>query len=373
MFKVSLVVGARPNFVKAAPLFYALKKIPSIEVELVHTGQHYDVNMSDVFFSQLELPIPDVNLEVGSKSHGKQTGEMLIKLEEHYTSSKPDLVVVFGDTNSTLAGALSAVKLGIKVAHVEAGVRSFDMTMPEEVNRILVDRISDLLFIPDKYANSNLKKEGIPQHKIFLVGNIVIDTLVKYQGKVESIEKDVLNKANLKPFQYAVATIHRAGNVDEEKRLKEIMNILERLAQKIPIVFPVHPRTRKKIEEMGYKPEKGLKFLEPLGYLEFIALLKNSRIVLTDSGGVQTESTYLGVPCLTLRENTEWIITLRKGTNHLVGYDIDLIERIVDKILSDGPKGEKVARKPSKIEYWDGKTSERISEIISNFLKEQSH
>ncbi|HOP32529.1 MAG TPA: UDP-N-acetylglucosamine 2-epimerase (non-hydrolyzing) [Candidatus Hydrothermia bacterium] len=363
MKRISLIVGARPNFVKAGPLYKELEKEPAFQVEILHTGQHYDVNMSDIFFKQLDLPAPHVNLNVGSGPHGKQTGEMLIKIEKHYLDKRPDLVVVFGDTNSTLAGALVAAKMGIKVAHIEAGVRSFDMSMPEEINRIIVDRISDLLFIPDEYARLNLNEEGISTSRMFLVGNILMDTLSQHMNKIIAMEKEVLDKLDLASKAYGLITIHRAGNVDDIERLRNIITIIKKASEKTPLVFPVHPRTQSRLSELGYIPSNNVKLINPLGYLEFIALLKNSLFVMTDSGGVQTESSFLQVPCLTLRENTEWLITLSMGTNVLVAYNIEKIEEEINKIIETNKiKGPCI--QVNTIKYWDGKTSERIVNVI---------
>lgn len=363
MKQITLVVGARPNFVKAGPLYNELKKEPDFKVEIVHTGQHYDINMSDIFFKQLDLPTPDINLNVGSGPHGKQTGEMLARLEELFMKRKPDLVIVFGDTNSTLAGALAAAKLGIRVGHVEAGVRSYDMSMPEEINRILVDRISDLLFIPDEFARLNLSEEGVSTSRMFVVGNILMDTITQHMSKISAMEKELLNQFSLKSGEYAVITVHRAGNVDDIEKLKNIIKIMEEVSRRMVLVFPVHPRTRSRLNELGFNPPENLKFIDPLGYLEFIALLKNSALVLTDSGGVQTESSFLCVPCLTLRENTEWVITLNKGTNVLVGYNLQKIDEEITKILEmRRVYGSYVAG--SRIKLWDGRTSERIVAVI---------
>ncbi len=369
MYRISLVVGARPNFVKLFPLYYKLKEVNTLESEVVHTGQHYDIQMSDVFFKEFNLPEPDINLEVGSNSHGKQLGEMLIKLEDYYLKNKPDLIVVFGDTNSTLAGALVGAKMNIPVAHVEAGARSFDDTMPEEINRIITDRVSSLLFVPDPIAYKNLLKEGIDKGKIFNVGNILVDTLIMNFEKIKRIASEILQKEGLEPFGYALLTLHRANNVDEKNRLLKIIDIIDKVSQRINIVFPVHPRTQKALKELGIGSIKNIKMIEPVSYLEFMALLINSRFVMTDSGGVQTESTILNVPCFTMRDNTEWVITLEKGTNRLVGLNEENILKGIKKILKEEKVSPNVRIPSCKISYWDGKTSERIVNIIINYLR----
>lgn len=363
MKRIFLVVGARPNFVKAAPLYKSLREAGFSDVRIIHTGQHYDFNMSDVFFRDLDLPSPDVNLEVGSGSHGKQTGEMLIKLDDYFSNEKPDLVVVFGDTNSTLAGALAAVKLGIKIAHVEAGARSFDLKMPEEINRILTDRVSDLLFVPDEYAKKNLLMEGIPAEKVFNVGNILMDTLINSFSRIEQLSSEILERFKVSHVGYGVVTIHRAHNVDNSERLIRIIDMLNRLSSEFVLIFPVHPRTLRKIKSLDVDFSPNIKLVEPLGYLEFVALLKNAAFVLTDSGGVQTESYFLNVPCLTLRENTEWLSTIDGGTNFLVGFEWQKIQGVLKELKDKGYRPKK-----KEIPYWDGRTSDRIVSIIKDFL-----
>ncbi len=363
MKRIFLIVGARPNFVKAAPLYRSLVEAGFADVRIIHTGQHYDFNMSDIFFRDLDLPSPDVNLEVGSGSHGKQTGEMLIKLDDYFSRENPDLVVVFGDTNSTLAGALAAVKLGIKLAHVEAGARSFDLSMPEEINRILTDRVSDLLFVPDEYAEKNLLKEGIPAEKVFNVGNILMDTLINNFSKIENLSIGVLEKFGVRPLGYGVVTIHRAHNVDDSRRLNQIIEILNQLSSKYDLIFPIHPRTLKRIRSFDVTLNNKIKLVDPLGYLEFVGLLMNAAFVLTDSGGVQTESYFLNVPCITLRENTEWLSTIDSGTNFLTGLDWGKIQSVLNELQD---KGFRPNRK--EIPYWDGKTSHRVASIIKDYL-----
>ncbi|MDW8109407.1 MAG: UDP-N-acetylglucosamine 2-epimerase (non-hydrolyzing), partial [Candidatus Kryptonium sp.] len=306
---VAHVVGARPNFMKAAPVVAGLRKYSNIEQIFIHTGQHYDENMSEIFFKQLELPRPDVNLNVGSGSHAVQTAEIMVRLENLLNEIKPQLVLVYGDVNSTLAGALVCAKLLIPVAHVESGLRSFDRTMPEEINRILTDHISDLLFTTSVDANENLVREGIPSEKIFLVGNTMIDTLVKLLPKAESLwngDKFILDGNEYLAKNYILVTLHRPSNVDNLEKLKDIVNILIDTSRDVSIIFPVHPRTRNNLNNLikNLNLNHKLHFTEPLGYLEFLALQRQAKLVITDSGGVQEETTYLGVPCLTLRSNT---------------------------------------------------------------------
>ncbi len=415
--KIILVCGARPNFMKVAPLLRAIEKHNAqIEIKtqnqnlnlnlslslnhlLVHTGQHYDYEMSQVFFHDLELPQPDIYLGVGSGTHADQTGRVMIEFEKVLFAEKPDLVIVVGDVNSTLAAALAAVKLRIPVAHVEAGLRSYDRTMPEEINRLLADAISDYLFTPSPDADENLKKEGIPQQKIFLVGNVMVDSLIYNKAKAE--KSDILERLGLvtnyqspitesqsesqsksqsesesKPLTpYALLTLHRPSNVDEKESLLRIITALKEISQRIPIVFPAHPRTQKKLKEFNLlnqfqdiSPESQsrpltphqLLITAPVGYLDFLNLEMNAKFVLTDSGGIQEETTVLNIPCLTLRNTTEKPITLTQGTNVLVWNNTQNIIEEAFKIL-DG-KGKKGTRP----ELWDGKAAERIVEILAN-------
>jgi len=338
---------------KAAPLFRELQKYPAVRQLLVHTGQHYDVNMSDVFFQQLRIPAPDVNLQVGSKSHAQQTAEIMSRLEPVALEHRPDWVLVYGDVNSTVAAALVCSKLQIRVAHIEAGLRSFDRSMPEELNRLVTDQLSDLLFTPSQDANRNLEREGIPQEKIHLAGNIMIDTLVEMLPEVKKHMPAGM------PQRFGLVTLHRPSNVDDPKWLGEMLSELHQIASEVPIVFPVHPRTRERIAQLrARKSLNGLRLLEPLPYLSFLALQQAASVVITDSGGVQEETTYLGIPCLTMRENTERPITITEGTNVLVGTSPKRMREEVERILAG--KG-KLGSVPA---LWDGRTAQRIASIL---------
>ena len=356
--KLILVAGARPNFMKIAPLIRAIQAHnkgaaddEKVNYRLIHTGQHYDVKMSEIFFTELGIPNPDVNLEVGSGSHAEQTARVMMAFEPVCLEEKPDWVVVVGDVNSTMACTLVAAKLGIKVAHVEAGLRSFDRTMPEEINRIVTDSLADLLLTPSADADENLKREGIPPAKIRLVGNIMIDTLVANLDQAR--RSRVLDKLSIKPKNYAYVTLHRPSNVDDRNNLEVIMGELNLLSRRMPVIFPVHPRTRNMLELTGVSIRNGanLKLLEPIGYHDSLCLTEKARFVLTDSGGLQEESTYLGTLCLTLRHNTERPITIEVGTNRLTCPDClaDDIEEILQTRRA-------VGRIPP---YWDGRTGER--------------
>ncbi len=353
--KIVSVVGARPQFVKAAPLSKKLRE--KFTEVLVHTGQHYDSNMSEVFFEELEIPEPDYNLGVGSGSHGEQTGKMLIEIEKVLLKEKPDLVLVYGDTNSTIAGSLAAAKLHIKVAHVEAGLRSFNRAMPEELNRVVTDHLSDLLFCPTKTAVENLKKEGITRG-VFNTGDVMYDaTLVFSRQLTVDRKKKILETYQLKPKNYLYATIHRAENTDNPENLKSIILALAESGEKI--VFPVHPRTEKIIREVGIKVSSNVKAIEPVGYLENLVLIENSKKVLTDSGGIQKEAYFLKVPCVTLREETEWVETVADGWNTLVGADKKKIQRAIEKFA---PKGKQSGH------FGDGKAASKMVEILSSGL-----
>ena len=365
--KIILVAGARPNFMKIAPLVWELRrrrealKLDIIEYLFVHTGQHYDIEMSKIFFNDLNLPYPDINLGVGSASHAVQTAKIMIKFEEVCLKEKPDIIIVVGDVNSTIACTLVASKLGINTAHIEAGLRSFDRSMPEEINRILTDSISDYLFTTCRDANENLKREGIPKEKIFFVGNIMIDSLKRYQATSEKI--NTYKKYGLVKSNYALLTLHRPSNVDAKDSLKDILNAIEEISNYIPVSFPIHPRTEKFIKKFGlskFLADKNSIILNnPLGYLEFLSLMINSKFVLTDSGGIQEETTALGIPCLTLRNNTERPITISEGTNIIVGNSRDKIISESMKII----KGQN--KKHSTIpELWDGNTAKRIINIL---------
>jgi UDP-N-acetylglucosamine 2-epimerase (non-hydrolysing) len=357
MLKVINVVGARPNFMKVAPIVEAMKRREREFTPLVvHTGQHYDASMSDAFFSDLDLPQPDVYLDVGSASHAAQTAAVMERFEPVVLEHRPDWVLVVGDVNSTLACALVCVKLGVKVAHVEAGLRSRDRTMPEEINRLLTDQIADLLFTPSADANENLLAEGIPDARIRLVGNVMIDSLYKHLER--SRQSRIGERLGLTEKTYAVLTLHRPTNVDNPVVFGRILDALEVISEQLPIVVPVHPRTRKTIAQLGFEERiaqmQGLRLIDPLGYLDFLSLYSNARLVLTDSGGIQEETSVLGIPCLTLRENTERPITVTLGTNRIVGTDP---EKIVVAALAalDEP-----IRTNISIPLWDGHAADRI-------------
>jgi UDP-N-acetylglucosamine 2-epimerase (non-hydrolysing) len=358
--RIMHVVGARPNFMKAAPLIRRLAEDPAAFSQvLVHTGQHYDESMSQVFFDELDLPRPDINLSVGSGTHASQTAQIMMKFEPVVVEYRPDWVCVPGDVNSTLACALVCSKLGFRVAHVEAGLRSFDRSMPEEINRVLTDQISDLLLTPSCDAGENLLKEGVSAEKIRLVGNIMIDTLVHLLPKAGQRWPLLSQKLGLR--RYALATLHRPSNVDHMETLLQILAAFRDLSRDLPVVFPVHPRTRQRIGQSGFgSRDDQLRLIEPLGYLDFLALQTHAALVLTDSGGVQEETTYLGIPCLTLRPNTERPVTVTHGTNRLVASERDAIVSAAVKALagssSGGPK--------SPPEFWDGHTSGRIMEAL---------
>jgi UDP-N-acetylglucosamine 2-epimerase (non-hydrolysing) len=362
MIKVLNIVGARPNFMKIAPIVREMKRrcgefLPLI----VHTGQHYDAAMSDSFFEDLGIPEPNYHLEIGSASHAVQTAQIMMAFEPVILKEKPDWVVVVGDVNSTIACALVCSKLGVKVAHVEAGLRSGDMSMPEEVNRLLTDRISDLLLTPSQDGDENLRKEGISEDKIKFVGNVMIDSL--FYSLEKSKESKVLKDLGLDSSEYGVATLHRPSNVDEEVTFEGILKALAEISEKIPIILPAHPRTKARISEFGFEhliENSKVRVIEPLGYLDFLRLYSGARLVLTDSGGLQEETTALGIPCLTIRENTERPITIELGTNKLVGVNPENIKRSALEILeSDKLIDKKIPP------LWDGKTAERICNELS--------
>jgi len=375
MKRLLSVVGARPNFMKVAPIVEELKRHPGVEHCLVHSGQHYDELLSGNFFADLGLPKPDVNLQVGSGSHAVQTAEIMRRIEPVLLDYKPEMVVVVGDVNSTVATALTAVKLGIRVAHIEAGLRSFDMTMPEEINRKLTDAISDLLFVTEQSGVENLKHEGVGAGKIFLVGNVMIDCLLRHREL--AAKSPILDRLGVRQNgsgcrSYGVLTLHRPSNVDDPKTLQGILSAVSALAAELPVFFPVHPRTRKNIESFGLaryladaarENRVGIVPLDPLGYLDFISLNDRARIVLTDSGGVQEETTVLGVPCLTLRENTERPATVEHGSNQVVGVDPDRILAAARSVLQEP------TRPPQRPPLWDGKAAPRIVAILLEHLR----
>ena len=364
MRKVINVVGARPNFMKMAPIIEAMNAHPEeIRHILVHTGQHYDERMSKSFFADLGMPKPDIDLEVGSGSHAEQTARIMVEFERVCLRESPELVIVVGDVNSSMACAITAKKLGIAVAHVEAGLRSRDMSMPEEINRLCTDVLCDYLFTTDHFANENLIAEGIAPEKIVFVGNVMIDTLLKHKELARG--RGLLEQWELKPRGFATVTLHRPSNVDDSAVFRGILEALSEIGKDIPMIFPVHPRTKKMVEQFGFgryfssteKPQ-GLWMTEPLGYLEFLHLNMNAMMVVTDSGGLQEETTVLGVPCITLRNNTERPITCEVGTNFIAGNRRDSIQQYASKILKgDVPRG----RVPEK---WDGKAAQRIVEFL---------
>jgi len=366
--KIIVVVGARPNFMKVSPLLRAIDDFNAnagnthhLHITLVHTGQHYDYLMSQIFFQDLKLPEPEIHLNIGSGTHADQTGKIMIAFEKVLAQRKPDLVIVVGDVNSTLASTLAAAKLNIPVAHIEAGLRSFDRIMPEEINRLLTDAISSLLFTPSADADENLVKEGITRDKIFLVGNIMIDSLIHNLNKAR--DSKILHKLGLSEKGYALLTLHRPSNVDDNAVLQRIIAAVNQISSRIPIIFSAHPRTRNNILKFGYSSlfEKGpVKIIEPLGYLDFLNLEMNARFVMTDSGGIQEETTFFNIPCLTLRDNTERPITITQGTNLLVRRDTQSILKEATKIL-DGYE-----KKGGCPPLWDGNTAQRIVEIIGH-------
>ncbi len=365
VLKLLLVAGARPNFMKVAPLIHAIHRYNSglgstggspahtvIECCLVHTGQHYDAAMSDIFFQELGIPAPDVNLGVGSGSHAVQTANVMIAFEKVCLERQPDWVVVVGDVNSTVACTLVAVKLGIRVAHVEAGLRSFDRTMPEEINRLVTDSIADLLLTPSEDANENLRREGVAENRIILVGNIMIDSLVANLEKVRA--SNVLERFSVQPGSFVYVTLHRPANVDDRRSLTAIASELKKLSHQMPVVFPVHPRTRKMFSEFGIHLEQcnGFRLAEPIGYHDSICLTRNARLVLTDSGGLQEEATYFRTPCLTLRPNTERPVTVTLGSNRLT--NVNTLPNDLMQLLA---RDSRLGQIPP---LWDGKTAERI-------------
>jgi UDP-N-acetylglucosamine 2-epimerase (non-hydrolysing) len=348
------VVGARPNFMKLAPIERELARRPDVEHVVVHTGQHYDVEMSEAFFQDLWIPRPQHNLGVGSGTHAQQTAAVMLRIEPIFQRVRPDVVVVYGDVNSTIAAALVAAKLGIRIAHVEAGLRSRDWSMPEEINRVLTDRISDWLFAPSPDAVQNLIREGTPRERVHFVGNVMIDSLCWALPQARTL--DTTTRYGLSGQRFAIATLHRPAVVDDPAALREMLDTLVTLSEDLPVLFPVHPRTRERIRDAGFPTEgkRGLRLLEPMGYVEMLGLVASARLVITDSGGLQEETTYLGVPCLTVRQNTERPITCQLGTNRLVAPRRDALLAAARQALE-----RPMASRPA-IERWDGKAAQRI-------------
>jgi UDP-N-acetylglucosamine 2-epimerase (non-hydrolysing) len=362
--RIVSIAGARPNFMKIAPIVAALRRRPeTFESVLVHTGQHYDEQMSQVFFDELGIPRPDINLNVGSGSHAQQTAAIMVGFEQILTSQSIDLVLVVGDVNSTIACALVASKLGVPVAHVEAGLRSYDRRMPEEINRVLTDQISDLLFTTEESAADNLRREGVDAAKVHFVGNVMIDTLLAHRERARAT--NALSALGLEPGGYGLMTLHRPSNVDDTSAFEQLMQGIAAVAHDVPIVFPVHPRTRPAVARSataaGLVADSRLRLVDPLGYLDFVGLMERARVVLTDSGGIQEETTILGVPCLTLRENTERPVTISHGTNRLVGTDPSKIADAWGEVRGD-------TTRPARPPLWDGRAAERIVETIGKFF-----
>lgn len=365
--KVLSVVGARPNFMKVLPLIRQFEKVQGLKHQLMHTGQHYDELLSDAFFRDLELPKPDFWLGAGSGSHAEQTAKVIVESEKVLLVERPDAVIVVGDVNSTVAVSIAASKLQIPIAHVEAGLRSFDRSMPEELNRLVTDTLSSFLFTTCRDADENLAREGIPKNNVFFVGNVMIDSLLLFRGKSE--KSRILDRFGLTSKNYGLVTLHRPSNVDERESLNGILSALDRIQREIPLVFAVHPRTQKMIRTFGYENRltgmRNLILTDPLGYLDFVKLTSHARLILTDSGGLQEESTFLGIPCLTLRENTERPITLRQGTSCLVGNDPEKIVAGALRILRNGSP----ERSYAVPELWDGKAADRIVEVLISRLR----
>jgi UDP-N-acetylglucosamine 2-epimerase (non-hydrolysing) len=360
-FRIVAVAGARPNFMKVAPLLRALGGTGRFDCFLVHTGQHYDEAMSEGFFRELGIAKPDVNLGVGSGSHAAMTAEVLRQIEPILLAQKPDALIVVGDVNSTLAAALAASKLGVRIAHVEAGLRSGDRSMPEEINRVVTDAISDWMFVTEPAGRANLLREGVPPDRIHLVGNVMIDTLVANLARAR--EQGTLARLGLRAGEYAALTLHRPSNVDDPAKLAALFAVFEELHRTLPVVFPVHPRTQAAIAQKLGGRAPSLLTTEPLGYLDFLALMADARLVLTDSGGVQEETTALEVPCLTMRENTERPVTVDEGTNTLVGTDPAAIGAAIQKVLAGETKRGRVPA------LWDGRAAERIATLLARELE----
>ena len=357
---IHLIAAARPNFMKIAPVYHELSKRPWANPLIVHTGQHYDLNMSDAFFVDLNLPQPHIHLGVGSGSHAEQTGKVMMAYEKVLVESQPDLVVVVGDVNSTVAATMASVKLGIRVAHLEAGLRSFDRTMPEEINRILTDAIADVLWTPSVDGDENLLREGIDRTKIERVGNIMIDSLEMLRPKIEGA--NAYGDLGLTKGKYGIVTLHRPANVDHRDAIMPICHILSHISRELPLIFPVHPRTAARLKEFdlmeSLASSQGIHLVEPQSYIRFMNLVFNCRIAITDSGGIQEETTYMGIPCVTIRPNTERPITITRGTNRL--SSVDKLDADIRALILDKPSS------PKPIEFWDGQTAIRVADDIFN-------
>lgn len=366
IFNLACVVGARPNFMKMAPLLRALERYPGVRTVLIHTGQHYDAQLSDVFFEELGMRRPDISLEVGSGKHGAQTARILERFEVILEQGPPgggryDRVVVVGDVNSTLAATLAAVKLGVPVAHVEAGLRSFDRSMPEEINRIVTDSLADMLLVSEPAGMENLRREGHAEEQLHLTGNVMIDTLRRLLPKAQ--HQDTLHRLSLRSGQYGVVTLHRPANVDEPQTLARLLEVLAEASHDVPLVFPIHPRTKARLEQSGLgnvlAEAQGIVQSPPLGYLDFLCLTSQAKVIITDSGGLQEESTALGIPCLTARENTERPITVDEGTSTLVGNDAEQLRRYLRAVLDGTYKRGRCPR------LWDGQAASRIAAVLA--------
>ncbi|MCH9002017.1 MAG: UDP-N-acetylglucosamine 2-epimerase (non-hydrolyzing) [Planctomycetes bacterium] len=359
--KFLCVCGARPNFMKISPIVDALKRVDGAQTMLVHTGQHYDDRMSRLFFEDLSIPRPDINLAVGSGSQAVQTAETMKRFEPVCIEHQPDWVIVVGDVNSTLACTLVSVKLGFRVAHVEAGLRSFDRSMPEEINRLLTDAVSEMLFVTERSGLENLEKEGVAPSRVHFVGNVMIDTLLR--SRERAAKSQILEQLSLCEKNYAVVTLHRPSNVDHRESFCSILEALKQIAGDMPVVFPIHPRSRRNLEDMGLAERvarsPGIRLVEPLGYLDFLRLTAGAAVVLTDSGGIQEETTILSVPCLTLRDNTERPVTISQGTNRLTGHATQRIMTAYREVLADPPVSD------SMPDLWDGHAAERIVRILT--------
>ena len=361
--KIHLVVGARPNFIKANPVYQSLDQLNTFDLTLINTGQHYDQNMSKIFIQELGMKNPDINMEVGGGRHGEQTGKIISLYEKILIEKKPNMIIVFGDVNSTIACSLAAAKLGIPIAHVESGLRSFDWNMPEEINRVLTDRLSTVLFTTSPEAKDNLINEGISTKRIHFVGNTMIDSLVKFQQKFE--QSKIRNSLDMNG-DYALITFHRPSNVDNKSKLKKLMNAIQDVSNIISCIFPIHPRTKKMLESSKLYNElhnnNNIRLIEPIGYIDFMCLQKNASIVLTDSGGIQEESTFFGIPCITVRKNTERPITISKGTNKLIGTNYSRILEAVTTSINQNNDENSIPP------LWDGKAAARISSILETYF-----